>query len=75
MHDFLLAGVEGVREDFRVDKVGENPSMWKVFNLLTNANKSSYIDNFSERALNATHISDGIVRALNGESRYGWFIE
>jgi len=62
-------------EDFRVDKVGENLSIWNVYNLLTSANKSSYIDNFSERALNATHISDGIVRALNGESRYGWFIE
>jgi hypothetical protein len=62
-------------EDFRVDKAGENLSMWNVYNLLTTANKSSYIDNFSERALNATHISDGIVKALNGETRYKWFIE
>ena len=62
-------------EDFKVDKAGADLSMWNVYNLLTTANKSSYIDNFSERALNATHISDGIVKALNGESRYKWFIE
>ena len=62
-------------EDFRVEKAGAELSMWKVYNLLTTANKSSYIDNFSERALNATHISDGIVRAINGETRYGWFIK
>jgi len=62
-------------EDFRVDKAGADLSMWNVYNLLTTANKSSYIDNFSERALNATHISDGIVKALDGETRYKWFIE
>jgi len=62
-------------EDFRVDKAGQELSMWNVYNLLTTANKSSYIDNFSERALNATHVSDGITRALNGENRYRWFIE
>jgi hypothetical protein len=61
--------------DFGVDKAGADLSMWKVYNLLTSANKNSYIDNFSERALNATHVSDGITRALNGETRYRWFIE
>jgi len=60
--------------DFGVDKAGNELSMWKIYNLLTSANKSSYIDNFSERALNATHISSGITRALEGETRYGWFI-
>jgi len=63
--------------DFGIDKpmVGDELSMWNFFNLLTSANKSSYIDNFSERALNATHISDGITKALEGESRYRWFVE
>jgi len=43
-------------EDFGVMNAGTELSMWKMYNLLTSANKSSYIDNFSERALNATHI-------------------
>ena len=61
-------------EDFGVSKAGAELSMWNLYNLLTSANKSSYIDNFSERALNATHISDGITKALDGETRYDWFI-
>jgi len=62
-------------EDFGVDKAGAELTMWKLYNLLTSANKSSYIDNFSERALNATHVSNGIVRALEGQSAYSWFVE
>jgi hypothetical protein len=62
-------------EEFRVERAGADLSLWNVYNLLTTANKSSYIDNFSERALNATHISEGITRALDGEARYKWFIE
>ena len=62
-------------ENFGVDKAGESLSMWKIYNLLTTANKSSYIDNFSERALNATNIAEGIIRALQGKSSYKWFIE
>jgi len=61
-------------EDFGVLKASGELSMWKLYNLLTSANKSSYIDNFSERALNATHISEGITRALDGETRYEWFV-
>jgi len=62
-------------EDFGVDRAGSDLSMWKIYNLLTTANKSSYIDNFSERALNVTNIAEGITRALQGESNYSWFIE
>lgn len=61
-------------EDFGIDKVGAELSLWKLYNLLTSANKSSYIDNFAERALNASQISDGIAKALDGETRYKWFI-
>ena len=60
--------------DFGVMGEGEELSMWKLYNLLTSANKSSYIDNFTERALNASHISEGITRALLGESAYSWFV-
>ena len=62
-------------EDFGVDALGKEISMWKVYNLLTGANKSSYIDNFLDRALNASQLAEGINKALYGESEYRWFVE
>ncbi|MBM6865069.1 DUF3871 family protein [Bacteroides caecigallinarum] len=50
-------------------------SMWNVYNLLTGANKSSYIDNFLDRAYNATQLADGLNKALYGDSEYTWFIQ
>ena len=50
-------------------------SMWKVYNLLTGANKSSYIDNFLDRAYNATQLSEGLNKALHDENEYSWFIK
>ena len=50
-------------------------SMWNVYNLLTGANKSSYIDNFLDRSLNATHLADGLNQALYGTNEYSWFIQ
>ena len=50
-------------------------SMWNVYNLLTGANKSSYIDNFLDRAYNATQLADGLNRALYEDSEYNWFIQ
>lgn len=50
-------------------------SMWNVYNLLTGANKSSYIDNFLDRAYNATQFADGLNKALHGECEYSWFIQ
>ena len=49
-------------------------SMWKMYNLLTGANKSSYIDSFLDRSLNAGELSSGICRALKGDDEYSWFI-
>ena len=49
-------------------------SLWKMFNLLTGANKSSYIDNFLDRAVNAGQISSGLCLALFGDPSYSWFI-
>ena len=50
-------------------------SMWNVYNLLTGANKSSYIDNFLDRAYNAALLADGLSRALHGDCEYSWFIQ
>jgi len=49
--------------------------MWRVYNLLTGANKSSYIDNFLDRSLNATQLTEGLSRAVQGDSEYRWFID
>lgn len=50
-------------------------NMWKFYNLLTGANKSSYIDSFLDRSLNATEMALGINAALHGDERYKWFID
>ena len=54
---------------------GSELNMWKFYNLLTGANKSSYIDSFLDRSLNATEMALGINSALHGDERYKWFID
>ena len=54
---------------------GGDLSMWRFYNLLTGANKSSYIDSFLDRSLNATEVAQGINMALHGDGRYSWFID
>ena len=54
---------------------GNDLNMWKFYNLLTGANKSSYIDSFLDRSLNATEMANGINAALHGDERYQWFID
>ena len=49
-------------------------SLWKMFNMFTGANKSSYIDNFLDRASNATDLTTGLAKALYGDHEYGWFL-
>ena len=62
-------------ENFALPENQSAISMWNVYNLLTGANKSSYIDNFLERALNAAELSSGICQAIKGQKDYGWFIK
>lgn len=49
-------------------------NLWDVYNLFTQANKSSYIDTFLDRNLNAFEFSKGIQKALNGNPDYHWFL-
>ena len=50
-------------------------NLWNLYNLFTQANKSSYIDTFLDRNLNALQLSTGVVQALNNkESGYQWFL-
>ncbi len=48
-------------------------NLWKVYNLFTEANKSSYIDTFADRAVNASTFVGGLAYDL----KYGnanWFL-
>jgi len=49
-------------------------NFWNVFNLFTQANKSSYIDTFLDRNLSAFEFSKGLQKTLNGDSDYHWFL-
>lgn len=49
-------------------------NLWNMYNLFTQANKSSYIDTFLDRNTNAFDFINGISKALNGNSHYHWFL-
>lgn len=63
-------------EDKRFCRSNEgNINLWNMYNLFTSANKSSYIDTFLDRNVNAFEFTQGINSALKGDSKYKWFIE
>ena len=62
-------------ENFAREGTANDIDLWRVYNLFTGANKTSYIDTFLDRSLNATNLVTGIGRALEGDSEYAWFIE
>lgn len=49
-------------------------NLWNVYNLFTQANKSSYIDTFLDRNVNAFDFTKGIQSALMGNGDYHWFL-
>ncbi len=71
----LVAKAYYSNENFAISENQSSISMWNVYNMLTGANKSSYIDNFLDRSLNATQLAEGLNRALYGENQYSWFIQ
>lgn len=62
-------------ENFAKDELSDEINLWNVYNLFTGANKSSYIDSFLDRSVNATELIQGINNALYGDNNYKWFIE
>lgn len=48
-------------------------NLWRLYNLLTGANKSSYIDQFLDRSCNAYSITKALSDALNSKSEC-WFL-
>jgi len=49
-------------------------NLWKLYNLFTEANKSSYIDTFLDRSLNAFEFTKGIQSALQHQSD-NWYLQ
>ena len=71
----LITDTQINSQDENFGGFGGDLSMWRFYNLLTGANKSSYIDSFLDRSLNATEVAQGINMALHGDERYSWFID
>jgi hypothetical protein len=49
-------------------------NLFKVFNLFTGANKSSYIDSFLSRNVNAFDFTKGLANSINGGANHTWFL-
>lgn len=66
------------KDYYEDDSFGRNENgdinLWNVYNLFTQANKSSYIDTFLDRNVNAFDFSNGLLKTLNGSSNYHWFL-
>ncbi|WP_282112345.1 DUF3871 family protein [Maribacter stanieri] len=68
-----------IAKDYFADKsfcknIDGTINLWHVYNLLTGANKSSYIDTFLDRSVNAFGFAEGVSKAINGDSQYRWFL-
>lgn len=61
-------------KDFAGESSGEI-NLWKMYNLFTGSTKSSYIDTFLERTVNAHQLATGLSQALDGGGEYKWFLE
>ena len=66
------------RDFYRSENFGmkENGiSLFDFHNLLTESNKSSYVDTYLHRAVNATEVSVGLNNVLRGiDNKYAWFL-
>ena len=70
--------ISTVAKDYYSDKsfcrnVDGNIDLWKLYNLFTGANKSSYIDTFLDRSVDASCFVKGLQNALKSGSEH-WFL-
>jgi hypothetical protein len=64
--DFYKDGI------FCCDQQG-NINLWRLYNLFTGANKTSYIDSFLDRSVNAYKLVEEIRSALDGKN--SWYLK
>jgi hypothetical protein len=48
--------------------------LWRLYGLFTGSNKTSYIDSFLGRSVNAYTFIRGLQQALRGDDQYHWFL-
>ena len=70
--------ISTVAKDYYSDKsfcrdADGNIDLWRVYNLFTRANKSSYIDTFLDRGVAATSFIGSLQNALKSDSEH-WFL-
>ena len=68
-----------VARDYYTDKsfcrdANGDINLWRLYGLFTGANKSSYIDSFLGRSVNAYTFTETLLQALEHDSRMSWFI-
>jgi hypothetical protein len=61
------------RDDSFCKDADGNINLWRLYNLLTGANKSTYIDNFLDRSVNAYHFVEKLKYALR-DSQSNWYL-
>jgi hypothetical protein len=66
-----------VRDYYRDQSFCKQPdgaiNLWKLYNLFTGANKSTYIDSFLERSVNASEFVFNLKQAINSGSN-NWYM-
>jgi len=70
--------MNAVAKDYYLDKSfcraeSGNIDLWNLYQLFTGSNKSSYIDSFLDRSLNAYNFTETLVDAMQSESKSHWF--
>jgi hypothetical protein len=60
-------------DSFCRDSSGEI-NLWKLYGLFTGSNKSSYIDSFLGRSLNAYQFTESLVDAFDHNNGESWFL-
>jgi hypothetical protein len=61
------------RDDSFCRAANGNINLWRLYNLLTGSNKSSYIDSFLDRSVNAYSFTEQIRWALEGKAA-SWYL-
>ncbi|NQU33165.1 MAG: DUF3871 family protein [Bacteroidetes bacterium] len=51
-----------------------NINLWKLYNLFTGSNKSTYIDSFLDRGVGCQQFAQGLHEAI-GENKHHWFVD
>ena len=78
--EFNDTQINTIARDYYFDRSfsrGQNGDidLWKLYGLFTGSNKSSYIDAFLNRSVNAFSFTQELVQALDGNDRFNWFLK